>query len=105
MASCRLAGCRYHFGVSGNPRSIEKEMNNPIDSLLPFVPEKYRAWVVLAFAASPYITRTCYALMNGHGLKGVLSAIWLGTNTPKQLPVVSVTGTNISTGEAQQKPI
>ena len=31
----------------------------------------------------PYITRAYHALKNGGGIKGVWSAIWNGTNTPK----------------------
>lgn len=55
---------------------------NPTD-LLPFIPEKYRALVLFIIAASPVIGRTIHALRTGGGIKGVLSSIWLGTNTPK----------------------
>lgn len=58
-----------------------------LNQLLGFVPEKYRSTVVLIVAVSPYVTRSIYALMNGRGLKGVLSSIWLGTNVPKQKTV------------------
>jgi hypothetical protein len=56
---------------------------NEIDKLLAFIPEKYRSAVVLLVAASPYVTRALYSVMNGGGLKGIITSIWLGTNTPK----------------------
>jgi hypothetical protein len=49
------------------------------------VPEKYRGWVLLLLLASPYITRAFHALASGGGLRGVMAAIWLGTNTPKEV--------------------
>lgn len=57
-------------------------MDDLIKPIISLIPEKYRATVGLIIAVSPYVTRTVYALMNGRGLRGVLSAIWLGTNTP-----------------------
>lgn len=46
------------------------------------VPPKYRTALVIAIAISPYLTRAYHALSQGGGIKGVLSAIWLGTNIP-----------------------
>lgn len=57
-------------------------MTDIINTLLPFIPEKYRGLVAVLITTSPLITRAAYALMNGRGIKGTLSAIWLGTNTP-----------------------
>lgn len=31
----------------------------------------------------PYLTRAWYVVVNGGGIKGILRAIWSGTNTPK----------------------
>ncbi len=58
-------------------------MKELIDSVLPFIPEKYRSVVATLVVASPMITRAIYALMNGKGIKGIFSSIWLGTNAPK----------------------
>ena len=40
----------------------------------------HKASIVLA---SPFVGRAYYALKNGGGLKGILSAVWSGTNSPK----------------------
>ena len=48
------------------------------------LPEKWRPYALALIALSPYLTRALYALRNGGGLKGVLTSIWLGTNTPKK---------------------
>lgn len=47
------------------------------------VPHEYKLFLSIAVLASPYVTRAVLALMHGRGIRGVLSAIWLGTNTPK----------------------
>lgn len=68
-------------------------MNDLSNTLLPFVPEKYRGLVLLLVTSSPLITRALYALMNGRGIKGTISAIWLGTNTPKPAsPPANISG-------------
>lgn len=56
-------------------------MNETLNELLPFIPEHWRPKVVILLAASPYITRALQALRTGGGVKGMLSSIWLGTNT------------------------
>jgi hypothetical protein len=43
------------------------------------IPEKYRWAVMLAVVWGPLITRAVY---RGGGLRAMLSAFWLGTNTP-----------------------
>ena len=60
-------------------------MNDALSEIpgLNLLPEKYRIWVLLAIAASPYLTRGYHALATGGGVRGIVSAIWLGTNTPK----------------------
>lgn len=55
-----------------------------MNDLLNLIPVPYGKYVLASVAISPYITRAIHALQNGGGLKGVLSAIWLGTNTPKK---------------------
>lgn len=51
---------------------------------LNYVPEKYRGAVILAVLLSPYLTRAYHALASGGGLRGIVNAIWFGTNTPKE---------------------
>ncbi|MDE2100959.1 MAG: hypothetical protein KGL39_27180 [Patescibacteria group bacterium] len=54
--------------------------------LINHLPEKWRGWVLIVIAISPYLTRAYHAISSGGGIRGILSAIWLGTNmpTPKQ---------------------
>lgn len=47
------------------------------------LPESMRQWLVIALVVSPYLTRAFYAVKGGGGIKGIFTAIWLGTNTPK----------------------
>lgn len=54
--------------------------------ILNLIPEKYRVLILVVISASPYATRAYHALSSGGGIKGVFSAIWLGTNTPKPAP-------------------
>jgi hypothetical protein len=50
---------------------------------LNLLPEKWRGWALVIVALSPFIGRAYYALRAGGGIKGVVSAIWVGTNTSK----------------------
>lgn len=54
-----------------------------LEKLLVFLPEKWRPLVSALIVASPFVTRAMYAIINGGGLKGIFTSIWLGTNTPK----------------------
>lgn len=54
-----------------------------MESLINIVPDKYKPYLLVLISISPMITRAIYALMNGRGIKGTLSAIWFGTNQPK----------------------
>lgn len=49
------------------------------------VPPKYHVWAVALLAVSPYVTRAYHAIANGGGIRGIFSAIWLGTNLPKDV--------------------
>lgn len=49
------------------------------------IPPHYRGWLALALAISPYLTRAYHAIVTGGGLRGMFSAIWLGTNLPKDV--------------------
>ncbi len=69
-------------------------------SLLKLIPEPYLSWIAIllvlsscAIQLSTYIGRAFHAITMGGGIKGIFSAIWLGTNTPKD----SHTTTDIST--------
>lgn len=55
-----------------------------MNDIIQYIPEKYRNYVLLLILASPYVTRAVHSLINGGGIKGIFSAIWLGTNTPNQ---------------------
>jgi hypothetical protein len=52
------------------------------DDIVKFIPEKWRGTALFLVFLAPYISRAVYALRTTGGLKGVLSSIWLGTNTP-----------------------
>lgn len=54
-----------------------------MDDLINIIPEKWRGTALVLVAASPYLTRAFHALTTGGGLKGIINAIWFGTNTPK----------------------
>lgn len=49
---------------------------------LSLIPEPWRSRVILIIVFSPIIGRAYKAIVNGGGIKGIISAIWLGTNTP-----------------------
>ena len=49
---------------------------------LDHLPERWRGPVLLAVLLSPYLTRAYHALATGGGLRGIVAAIWWGTNTP-----------------------
>ena len=47
------------------------------------LPHSWQGPVLIIAVLAPYATRAYHALAMGGGIKGVMSAIWLGTNTPK----------------------
>jgi len=55
-----------------------------MNDLINIIPPKYHTLALLILALSPYVTRGFYAIVKGGGIKGIISAIWLGTNTPGQ---------------------
>jgi hypothetical protein len=55
-----------------------------MNDIINLIPEKWRNHVMLVILISPYATRVIHSLKNGGGIKGALSAIWLGTNTPNK---------------------
>jgi len=56
-----------------------------MDDIIHFIPEKYRGTLLFLIAISPYLTRAYHALRNGGGLKGIINAVWCGTNTDPKL--------------------
>lgn len=54
-----------------------------MEDLINIIPAKFHAPALFLLAISPYLTRAYYSLINGGGIRGVFSAIWLGTNKPK----------------------
>lgn len=51
---------------------------------LNLLPEKLRGWVLALIALSPFIGRAYHAVSTGGGFRGIVSALWLGTNAPKK---------------------
>lgn len=49
---------------------------------LNLIPEKYRWLVMLLVLWGPLLTRAAYRITQGGGLRSMLAAFWLGTNTP-----------------------
>jgi hypothetical protein len=54
-----------------------------MNEIINIIPEKYRGLALVLAAVLPWLTRALYALANGRGIRGTLSAIWFGTNAPK----------------------
>lgn len=52
------------------------------------VPAKYASYTSLGLIGLMMLGRAVKALQNGSGLKGWISAIWMGTNTPNKLPLI-----------------
>ncbi len=67
-----------------------------MDKILELVPAKYKALALFTLAVSPYISRAIHALMTGGGIRGVMKAIWLGTNTDKKAVAELIQSNNIS---------
>ncbi len=57
-----------------------------MNDLANLIPEQHRWKLLTLLAISPYLTRAFHALTQGRGLRGVFSAIWLGTNGPGANP-------------------
>ncbi len=49
---------------------------------LDLLPVSWQGPLLIIIVLSPYVTRAYHALTNGGGAKGVMSAIWFGTNVP-----------------------
>jgi hypothetical protein len=58
-------------------------MNEELLKLANALPEKWAMKAMLILQASMIVGRIGHAIASQGGLKGILSAIWLGTNTPK----------------------
>lgn len=54
-----------------------------MNDIINIIPPKYHTLALLILAISPYVTRGFYAIVKGGGIRGIISAIWLGTNTPQ----------------------
>lgn len=73
---------------------------NDLTQLINLIPERYRMYVLLGIALSPYVTRAIHALINDGGLRGVFAAIFLGTNVPKPIaPETALTIPSFSKSE------
>lgn len=64
-----------------------------MDDLTHLIPDHVlgvsRATILLLLALSPYFTRGIQAVRTGGGLRGIVSSIWLGTNSPKGAPTAA----------------
>ena len=67
---------------------------------LNMLPPKVQHWAILIAVLSPYLTRAFKALASGGGIRGVLSAIWLGTNTDTK-SVAKLVDTKIAESQTQ----
>lgn len=65
-------------------------MSDELKPIIDLIPEKWRSSLLLAVALSPYVTRAIHALSNGRGIRGVVAAIWFGTNTPSPIPKAEI---------------
>ena len=59
-------------------------MDSLIEQLNGIVPAKYVTYATAAYVASQAAGRIYHAIVQGGGLRGIISALWFGTNTPKQ---------------------
>jgi len=74
-------------------------MTNDLTSDIPglnLLPPKWQHWVFVATFASPFIGRFIQALISKGGVRGVLMAIWGGTNTDKKAVAEIVQSNNIA---------
>jgi len=61
-----------------------------IDQLTAVVPTKYVAWLTFLYVVSQGLGRIYKAIVNGGGLKSILSAIWLGTNSVVNVQTLAI---------------
>lgn len=57
-------------------------MDDYLQPIIHLIPEKWRGTAAFLVAVSPLLTRAYHSVVNGGGMRGAISAIWLGTNTP-----------------------
>ena len=70
---------------------------------LNLIPEKYRALVMLLVLWGPLFTRAIYRISQGGGLRSILAAFWLGTNTPAKTETGLTGSTGLGMG--QKNPV
>ena len=46
------------------------------------LPAPLQKWVLIFVVLSPFIGRAWYSLRSGGGIRGIINAIWFGTNSP-----------------------
>jgi hypothetical protein len=51
---------------------------------LDLLPQSWQGPILIIAVLAPYLTRAYHALAQGGGIRGVMAAIWLGTNTPAE---------------------
>jgi hypothetical protein len=83
MKTLRLS-CLLLFALCPllSAQAVDPALQAAVDAA---VPAQYAGYTSLALITLMMIGRWLKALQNGTGIRGWLSAIWLGTNTPKIL--------------------
>jgi hypothetical protein len=59
-------------------------MEEIVNGLNGIIDPKYVTWATVAYLASQALGRIYLAIVNGGGLKSIFSAVWLGSNKPKE---------------------
>jgi hypothetical protein len=60
-------------------------MNDLITQLTGTLPTKWITWITAAYVISQGIGRIYHAITSGGGIKGIFTALWLGTNTTPEV--------------------
>jgi hypothetical protein len=68
--------------LSASAQAVDPALQAAVDAA---VPAQYAGYTSLSLITLMMLGRWLKALQNGTGMRGWLSAIWLGTNTPKIL--------------------
>lgn len=61
-------------------------MEETLTPIIDHIPARWREPILIFILISPYLTRAYHAISTGGGIRGMLSAVWFGTNQPKSDP-------------------
>jgi hypothetical protein len=65
-------------------------MNDLLTQLTGTVPTKWITWLTAAYVISQGLGRIYHAIAAGGGIKGIFTALWLGTNTTPEVKAAIV---------------